>query len=353
MCSGGEPGHREQRLPPRCEPRRCAAREVELEERRRDFGVRCVSLVAAQRLDLLAAPAGHEQAGEHLRGDISSRARSRRASVGRIGDVVARRVAAEETILCTRSGASVASRAVASPAHEQADSVAAPSVHASDRRELRGLGLGVGGRSSARWEVRPEPVVADDPMRPGEALVERPGIGVVHSSSRCDTQRPPNSRSGPAPTPAYAIRRPSSSRSGRPAPSPAIVLARTGQRREDGLPWKYRARRSLTMPICTHGTSTGSRSGSCATAAPTRSRCLRAPRLALTRAALLRRQAAARRRGAGRASASTPITTSSPTSRRALAPPGWRGWCATAGRRRSHSRWPTSTRAGRRIGART
>ena len=31
--------------------------------------------------------------------------------------------------------------------------------------------------------------------------------------------------------------------------------------------------RSLTIPICTHGTSTGSRSGSCATATPTRSRC--------------------------------------------------------------------------------
>ena len=175
-------------------------REVELEERGGDVGVRRVALVAAERLDLLAAPARHEQAGEHLRGEhpVHAREVDERAS-RRIGDVVARRVAAEEDDLAhalRRFGREPGGREPGARAREQRRRPVGARVE--HRRELRGLGLG-SRRPLERTVGEPcaEPVVADDPMRPGEALEERARIGVVplllevrHPSAAEEQERP-------------------------------------------------------------------------------------------------------------------------------------------------------------------
>ncbi len=179
------------------------------------------------------SPCGISQPGEHLRRERPVRPHEvDERAARRIRDVVARDVAAEEDDPSERARATaLATHAVASPAHEHANTVAASSVLASSTAlSARASDSSVGGPSSSRSE-RPAPIRSYRTTRCVRASSSKNAraCGSLHSSSRCVTQRPPKTSGGPSPTVAYATRRPSTSHEpDRLLHHPVIVMAGSG-----------------------------------------------------------------------------------------------------------------------------
>ncbi len=159
-----------------------------------------MTLVAAERLDLVAATARDEEAREHLGGQQPIHAREvDERTACRLGDVVAGGVAAEEDDLLNALGhlgrEAGGGEAGTRACEERRWPVGARVQHGC---ELRGLVLR-GGRAleHAVGEPDPEPVVPDDPVRTGETLEEAARRRVVpvllevrHPAPAEEQQRP-------------------------------------------------------------------------------------------------------------------------------------------------------------------
>ena len=149
--------------------------EIELEEGGGDVGVGGMALVATERLDLVAGCTRDEEPGEHLRRQHPVDAREvDEGAAGRLRDVVARGVAAEEhdpVDPLGRAAREASRRQARAGAREQRRRALRAGVEHG--LELLRLRLGRRGRCEGPLgQPRAEPVVADDAMRPRELFEE-------------------------------------------------------------------------------------------------------------------------------------------------------------------------------------
>ncbi len=160
----------------------CVRRQVELEERPCHVRRRRVALVPAHRLDRAAVRLGQDQAGEHLGRERPVRPHEvDDGAPRRLGHVRPRGIAPEEDEPLDALGRDARESGgcdAGAGAREERHAVPAARVdHGGERAHLR-----LDGRCAHPVpvrEARAEPVVAHDPMRPGELLEEHPGVRIL------------------------------------------------------------------------------------------------------------------------------------------------------------------------------
>ena len=153
--------------------------QVELEERGRHVGLGRPALVGAERGDLVAARMRGEEAGEHLRREQPVRPDEVDQRVaGRVGDVIARRIAAEVDDFADPLGVIPREpRGGETGARAREDDRRLVAALVEDGAERPGLGLDRRRRCVAVREADADAVVPDDAVRARERLEEASHLG--------------------------------------------------------------------------------------------------------------------------------------------------------------------------------
>ena len=294
-----------------------------------------------------------EQAGQHLRGERPVRPDEvHERPPRRLGDVVPRRVAAEEDELADPLGLAAANRDVARSRTSRGRRPAGRRCSRGGRCRARARRTRPTAAGSPVGEADAETVVAHDPVPARELPWKARRARSSHSSSRCEIQRLANTSGGPSPNVAYATRRPSSSRADLLLHHPPVCW-RFGPCQQDG-PRRRRGGPGTggTIRPCRRATCTGSPSGRSGTATLGPSRPSSPPGPDFPGAAVRRAEAA----GLGRrARAPGPRRRASPRARRVgrrrcRALPESRSSSGTVRRRRDRLRRGRRT-SGRGIGS--